>query len=216
MRQLTIVIALIAIAQHGRPPESNQTTDELLDDLRSDDKATSAAAEQELHNRLNRLSDGLLVMLSETHTVEKNKAMQRKPVDRALAVLSRLDRQRFVLALMMNVRYFDYSASTKASLTAGHPFARMLCGMGPTAAYEIVKYLERPPAKADLSDEAIDMFARVFVTVYSSNGGIEEAQAMLTRAQRRAKNTEHIDRLQKAIREFGVKKPPPPPAPNVP
>lgn len=218
MSRLTIVaIAALAtaLARPGQAPESNQSTEEVLADLRSGDMAASGAAERELHNRLNTLSDGLTEIISGTHTVEKNKAMQRNPVDRALALLSRLDRRKMVRAMMMNVCYFRNGAMTKVSFTAGHPFATMLCGLGPTAAYEIVNHLERPPVDADLSDKAIDLFARVFLTVFShQNGGVEEAQAMLARAHRRAKNKQHIERLQKRFREIIERKPEPPKNPE--
>jgi hypothetical protein len=198
----------------NQPPESKHTIDELLADLRSDNMATSGAAERELHIRLNTLSDGLLEIVSATHVVDKNRAMQRKPVDRALLLLGRLDRRRIVRALLMNICYSDHSAVTKASFPPGHPFATMLCGLGTTAAYEITNYLERPPVSADLSDRAIESFARVIQSVFShQNGGAEEAKAMLTRAHHRAKNKHHSERLQKRFREI-IAAPIPAPPPN--
>lgn len=202
MSRLIAVVALLTFVQPGQPPESKQTTEELLTDLCSDNMAASEAAERELHNRLNALSSGLKKTVWTTHKVEKDKVMMRKPLDRALGVLKRLNYSQLARPLMINVSYFDHSAATNASFTSGYPCATMLSGLGPTAAYEIVNYLERPPVDANLSNEALDLFARVIRTVFSHHGGTEEAQAMLTRAHRRAKNKQHIERLQKRFREI--------------
>ncbi|HUY93563.1 MAG TPA: hypothetical protein VMV10_32850 [Pirellulales bacterium] len=176
------------------------------------------AAEKELHRQLTKLSDDLLKIVAAMPKHERGLGEPRYASDRALAVLwtKRNDHgiNRF---LMMNISQFDNSARSGEGLMAGYPCARVLAQLGPTAAYQIVKHLERPPVGSDLSDRAIDTFASVIVTAFpSGNGGIEEAKAMLTRARRRAKNTEHIDRLNKAVREFFEHKPPPPPHPDAP
>jgi hypothetical protein len=65
--------------------------------------------------------------------------------------------------------------------------------------------------KADLSDRAIDLFANVFLTVFSPHGEVEEAKSMLQRARRRFPQKEHIVRLEKRFKELieGPKPPPP-------
>lgn len=221
-RILTLFTLIAFVTEPGKDSREDATnkrcllesTEKMLSLLRSDEPDAADGAEAELTRNIDSLSDGLLkIALDQGETNERN-IFRRTPRDRALAVLKKLDHRKIIRPLLMNICYFDHSIGREASFTGGYPCATMLCDLGPTAAYEIVKYLERPPAKADCSDMAIDLFARVFVTVYSGHGEIEEAKAMLVRARRRAKHSQHIERLDKKVREFLDRKPPPPANPE--
>lgn len=203
--------AMVEVSRGEHEPEAKPhelvSMDKLVADLRADDDDVSGAAERELFRRLNGLSDDLTKLVFSTQKIEEKRETRREPVDRALAVLRKLDYRRFVRLLMMNVRYSDNSDQTEVTFTGGYPCATMLSDLGPSAAYEIVKYLEYPPSTADLSDEAIDLFARVCMSVYGThNGGAKEAKEMLLRAVRRARKKEHIERLEKRLKQLVERK----------
>lgn len=219
-----VVVAIAALAmtqssrgalEPGAKRNESDTIDKLVADLRSEE---APAAEKELFRRLNLLSADLTKVAFATQKIEEKHGLQREPVDRALAVLGMLDHRKITRLLMINVCYCDNSVQTEVSLTGGYPCAMMLRDLGPTAVYEIIKYLERPPVKADLSDGAIDLFARVCFTAFPSHdGGAEEAKGVIVRARRRARNTVHIERLEKSVKALlQTGKPDQPANPNVP
>ena len=199
--------ALLALAQTGHGnPETTGTTGRLVDRLGSNDLEVAEAAEKELHRELSQLSKDLLKFIAEMPKQEKQLGEPKRTCDRALAVLrTKRDDSGINRFLMMNISYFDNSARSGDGFLAGHPCAIALAQLGPTAAYEIVKYLERPPVV--IRDIEIDLFSRVFARVLPT----EEALAMLTRAHRRANHKQHIERLQKAVREFWQAPKPEPP-----
>ena len=204
-RLRTVAVFMAALLVFTRTGHSDPEAKGTIDKLRSNDPEVAEAAEKELHRELSQLNDDLLKIIAGMPKNDTGLVEPKRACDRALAVLrsKRNDRDinRF---LMENISYSNNSGRSGDGFMAGYPCAIALAQLGPTAAYEIVKYLDR---SAPIRDVEIDVFSRVFARVLPT----EEALAMLTRAHNRAKHKQHIERLQKAVREFWQAPKPEPP-----